>query len=68
MKVYIMTKAKPFEKEEYVKTFLSVKSADKFIRNFAPNARKDENYNEVSYLVKIKGETMLYFLKLEIIE
>lgn len=43
MKVYVMIKAELFRKEEYVGVFSTPKAAEKNIRSFAPNARKEEN-------------------------
>ena len=47
MKVYVMTKAKPFEAEQYIGVKGTKKAAEKALREVFPHMRKDvggENY------------------------
>ena len=51
--VYVITKAKPLEAERYVSVKGSFKDAEKYIRKYYPNARKDDhNPDYVNFLCK----------------
>ena len=53
MKVYVITKARPLQEEQYVTVKASAKEAEKFIRKSFPNARKDDsNKKIVNFLCK----------------
>lgn len=65
MKVCVMTKAKPFAKEEYVGVFASAKAADKNIKSFAPNARKEQIGSNINYTVKVNNDITLFFIRME---
>lgn len=45
MKVYVMTKAKPFEEEVYIGVASSVKAATKRLRGMYPHMRPSEGSN-----------------------
>lgn len=58
-KVVVLTKAKPFEKEEYVDVFSSIKVLEKHLRiSISPYLKKD---GEGQYHIEENGVTALYF-------
>lgn len=57
--VVVLTKAKLFQKEEFVDVFLSIKALEKYLRtNVSQYLKKD---GEGQYHVDDNGETTLYF-------
>lgn len=63
MKVYVITKAKPFEPETYLGIKKTVKKAEKFLRELFPYMRKTGNGAYVSgadneYLLFIHEEEL----------
>lgn len=62
MKVYVMTKAKPFEAEQYMGVKATKKAAEKALREVFPHMRKDvggESY------ISSKDNAWLLFIREE---
>ena len=57
--VVVLTKAKPFQKEEFVDVFSSIKTLEKHLRtNISQYLKKDA---EGQYHIDDKGDITLYF-------
>lgn len=74
MKVYVVTSAEPMEAEIYETVKPSFEEAEKYIRAYFPNARKDNpfgnkkytlNGNITSFICKKNGNILLMFIREE---
>lgn len=60
-KVVVVTKAEPYQPEQFVDVFTTEKAAESWLRkNFSPCLEKDGTH---SYYVKENGEITLYFIR-----
>ena len=68
MKVYVATKANPFQEERYLFVKASKKEAEKELRMMSPYMRPTEPIRkDVNTYFADAGKTMLYFIHEEII-
>lgn len=63
--VFVLTKAKPFQKEEFVDVFSSDKGIEKYLRKISQYLKKDA---ENTYHIDDKGDITLYFIHKTIVK
>lgn len=63
--VFVLTKAEPFQKEEYVDVFISEDVLVKYLKKISQYLKKD---GDGQYHITDKGETILYFCHKSIVK